>query len=130
MYKLSNTSKKRLEGVDSRIHQIIDLALTLSKVDFGIPEYGGVRTEIEQHKLFLKGKGVTEKDGKYKRSVHQDGRAFDVFAYVEGKATWDTVYMAQVACAILQAANMLGYKLKWGGLWISIVDMPHFELAD
>ena len=127
MFRLSNTSKKRLEGVDSRIHQIIDLALTLSKVDFGIPEYGGVRTEIEQHKLFTK--GVSKCDGRYKRSVHQDGGAFDVFAYVDGRATWDIVYMAQVACAVLQSANILGHKLKWGGLWVDFIDTPHFELV-
>jgi hypothetical protein len=31
---------------------------------------------------------------------------------------------------MLQAAAMLGYQLRWGGLFKSFVDMPHFEIRD
>jgi len=33
-----------------------------------------------------------------------------------------------VACAMLQAASILGHKLEWGGLWPW--DKPHFQLLE
>lgn len=125
-FKLSNRSKERLEGVDPRINAIIELALTISIIDFGIPQHGGLRTTGEQRELFRK--KVSKYDGIEKKSAHQSGLAFDVFAYVDGKATWDRYQLTQVAAAMLQAAGMLGFELQWGGLWKSYVDMPHFEL--
>lgn len=128
MFKLSNTSKERLKGVDSRIFEIIDLTLDITKVDFGIPGSGGLRATEEQNKLYQD--GVSKCDGYTDKSYHQTGKAFDVYAYVDGKATWDTLYLTQVAAAILQAASMLQYKLEWGGNWKGFVDMPHFQLKD
>tara|TARA_R110000796_G_scaffold243875_1_gene366672 strand:+ start:996 stop:1397 length:402 start_codon:yes stop_codon:yes gene_type:complete len=128
MFKLSRRSLERLEGVDKRILSIINLALSITKIDFGVPQYGGVRSEDEQHKLFVDGK--SKADGRYKKSYHQSGKAVDLFAYVNGAATWDVVYMAQLASSMLQAANILGYRLEWGGLWDNFIDMPHFELKD
>lgn len=127
-YKYSERSKIRMRGIDPRLIEVLELAITITKVDFGIPEYGGLRTQDEQHKLFTK--GLSKADGLYSKSKHQSGLAFDVFAYVDGRATWDIFYMSQVACAILQAANTLGYKLSWGGLWESFIDTPHFELGE
>jgi hypothetical protein len=37
MFKLSNSSKQRREGVDPRIIEISDLAIQISVVDFGHP---------------------------------------------------------------------------------------------
>ncbi len=126
-FKLSKRSEERLEGVDERIIDIVDLALKITRVDFGIPEYGGTRTEEEQALLFSK--GLSKCDGFKYKSMHQTGLAFDVYAYV-GFASWDEKHLAQVAAAILQAASVLGYKLEWGGHWKSFVDMPHFQLID
>ncbi len=125
-YQLSDKSKERLRGVDSRIIEIINLALVISKIDFGIPEYGGLRTAEEQEFMFSE--GLSKCDGVTVKSNHQSGLAFDVYAYVNGRASWDRLYLTQVAAAILQAASQLGYKLSWGGLWVNFVDMPHFEL--
>jgi len=126
MFQLSKKSRGRLEGIDERLIEIIDLALTTSKVDFGIPEYGGLRTATEQYGLFQTGR--SKKDGQEKKSYHQTGRAFDIYAYVDGKASWEEAHLSMVAAAILQAASTLGYKLKWGGLW-KWTDMPHFQLG-
>ena len=127
MFKLSQTSIDRLQGVDDRIIKIIRLALEITKIDFGIPEHGGLRTEQEQKALC--DRGLSECDGYINKSYHQTGKAFDMFAYVDG-ASWDRGYMTQVAAAILQAASMLGYKLEWGGHWKNFVDLPHFQLKD
>lgn len=125
-FKLSKTSKERLNGVDKRIIKIIDLALTITKVDFGIPGDGGLRTPERQKELF--DKKVSKCDGYNNKSYHQTGKAFDIYAYVNGKASWDRNDLTYVAAAILQAAGMLNYKLEWGGLWKSWQDYPHFEL--
>ena len=62
--------------------------------------------------------------------VHQSGLAFDIYAYVDGKASWDRYHLTQVAAALLQAAALLGYPLTWGGNWKSWQDMPHFQLEE
>lgn len=132
MYALSERSKSRREGVDPRLIEICDLALHISVVDFGIPEYGGVRSAEEQNGLFLE--KASKADGTTNLSNHQIkpgkkyGEALDFYAYVDGKASWEPVHLAMVACAFLQAASILGYKLEWGGLWKSFKDMPHVQL--
>ena len=126
MFNLGEKSKKRLNGVDNRIIEIILLALTISKIDFGIPESGGLRTEKEQNKLFLE--NLSNCDGYKSKSFHQSGKAFDIFAYVDKNASWDRSYLTTIATAILQAASILEYKLEWGGNFKNFVDMPHFQL--
>ncbi len=126
MHKLSNRSRERLQGVNPKLIEVIELALTISVIDFGIPQYAGLRTEAEQKQLF--DKGLSKCDGINNKSYHQSGNAFDVFAYVDGKASWDRYHLTQVAAAILQAAAMLGYAVEWGGHFKSFVDCPHFEI--
>jgi len=127
-FKLGKNSINNLAGVDGRLIAIADLAITLSNIDFGIPSTGGLRTEADQAKLFED--GVSKADGVNNKSYHQSGKALDVYAYVDGKASWDKLHLALIASAMLQASAQLGYKLKWGGLWKSWQDMPHFELKD
>ena len=128
-FVLGTRSRSRLQGVDRRLVDVIELALTISLIDFGIPADGGVRTAERQHELFKDGK--SKLDGFNRKSKHQTGKAFDVFAYVDGKASWDHLHLTHVATAILAAASRLGVPLRWGGHfkpngW----DMPHFELVD
>ena len=87
-----------------------------------------LRTADNQAALFASNK--SKADGVVNKSYHQSGKALDVYAYVDGKASWSKQDLAIVACAMLQAAAELGYKLKWGGLWKSWQDFPHFELQD
>ena len=126
MFKLSAKSKERLEGVDPRIIEIIDLALTITHIDFGIPGDGGIRTAERQLELYEK--GVSKCDGYNAKSYHQTGLAFDIYAYVDGKASWDRNHLTSVAAALLQAASELGYKLEWGAHWWAWQDFPHFQL--
>ncbi len=128
MYNFSKKSIERMIGVDRRLIEITTLALKISKIDFGVPPFGGVRTESEQYKLFSD--GLSQRDGIHKRSAHQYGLAIDLFAYVDGKASWDIGHMAQVAAAMLQAAIKLGYKIQWGGFWDGFSDTPHFEIIE
>ncbi len=127
-FKLGKNSINNLAGVDGRLIAIADLAIELTNIDFGVPSTGGLRTEADQAKLFAD--GVSKADGVNNKSYHQSGKAMDVYAYVDGKASWDKLHLALVAAAMLQASAQLGYELKWGGLWKSWQDMPHFELRD
>jgi peptidoglycan L-alanyl-D-glutamate endopeptidase CwlK len=144
MYKLSNKSKQRREGVDPRLIEIDDLAIQLTLVDYGHPADAGARSAERQYELFLAKKSKC--DGYKNLSNHQPakdgyGKALDVYAFVNGKASWERDHLAMVACAYFQAASILGYKIKWGGMWKSSKpktkngipygwDCPHFELVD
>ena len=125
-FKFSATSVKRMAGVNAKLVDVAELALELSPIDFGIPELGGLRSADQQLLLFLNGK--SQLDGTQKRSNHQSGNALDVFAYVDGKASWDENHLTTVAAAMLEAASQLGVKLSWGGHWKNFKDMPHFEV--
>ena len=127
-FQLGTNSINNLAGVDGRLIDIANLAIKLTNIDFGIPTTGGLRTEEVQAELFED--GVSKADGVSNKSYHQSGKALDVYAYVDGKASWDKLHLTTIAAAMLQASAQLGYKLKWGGLWKSWQDMPHFELRD
>jgi peptidoglycan L-alanyl-D-glutamate endopeptidase CwlK len=139
MFQFSSSSIRRMKDVDVRLREIAHMALTISPIDFGIPEDGGLRTEDRQHALFLGGK--SQLDGKNDISNHQTGKALDFYAFVNGTASWDTQHLSMVAAAFLQAASLLGYKLKWGGFFKpykihngddfeSGWDYPHVELEN
>ena len=129
MFKLGKRSRDRLVGVDPRLVEVVELALTISPIDFGIPEYGGYRTVKDQQKLFNAVPPLSKCDGVKNPSYHQTGRAFDIFAYVDGKASWDESHLTTCAAAIMQAASILGVSLEWGGFWTGFKDMPHFQLT-
>lgn len=128
MWKLGEQSKKNMQGVDNRLVEICGLALSLSPIDFGIPQYGGMRTVADQHLLF--GTGKSKCDGVKNKSYHQSGKALDFYAYVDGKASWDHLHLTTVAAAFLQAAIELEYDISWGGLWKNFRDMPHVQIED
>jgi len=120
VYKLSKRSKTNLAGVHSKLVSVVELAIQLTSVDFGISE--GLRSEERQQYLFDTGKSKTMK------SRHLDGRAVDVYAYVDGKANWDRVYYERIALALYIAADKLNYKITWGGSWDNFHDLVHFQI--
>lgn len=125
-YQFSARSLARMVGIDNRLKQIANRALEISPLDFGIPEFGGLRAAEDQKKLY--DLGLSKCDGYSKKSKHQSGRALDFYAFVDGKASWDEAHLAIVAAAFLQAAVELGYSIEWGGFWSNFVDMPHIQL--
>lgn len=139
MFELSEKSKQRRPGIDPRLIEISDLAIQISLVDFGHPRDAGLRTAERQNELFKDKK--SKADGYEKLSNHQAaedglGKALDFYAFVDGHASWRPRHLAMVGAAFLQAASMLGYRVKWGGLWRSKNsdlygwDMPHIQLID
>lgn len=128
MFKLSDKSKQNMAGVDPRLVSIVNKALEISIVDFGIPNDGGLRTPERQRELF--NQKLSRADGVTRKSRHQSGRAIDFYAFVDGKASWEPAHLSLVACAFLQAASQLGIKVQWGGLWKGFRDMPHIEIIE
>ena len=116
-FKLGITSRARLSGVNPNLIEIANLAISITKIDFGIPKFGGIRTIQEQGELYADGK--SKADGINNLSLHQSGDALDFYAYIDGKASWKHEHLSMVATAFLQAASILGYELNWGGLWSS-----------
>ena len=128
MFTIGARSQERLSGVNPNILNLVYAAIKITKIDFGVAEYGGFRSSADQYKLFLDHK--SHADGTINKSQHQTGRAVDFYALDPdtGKASWDKGLMAQVACAFFQAAKELNLKITWGGLFTSIDDYPHIEL--
>ena len=133
-FKLSTTSRERLDGVNPTLIAIIEAAIVDSPYDFGIPPDGGLRTTERQKGLYALGRTkagniVTQTDGIKKKSVHQSGNAFDIYAFVNGKATWEAKYYDPIARHIQKVAlEQFNVKLVWGGDFKSFVDRPHFQL--
>ena len=108
-FKLSTRSLGKLEGVDSSLIDVVERAIELTKVDFGV--IYGMRTLEEQEKLVAAGKSQTMK------SNHLVGRAVDLMAYVDGKGVWELNVYDDLCDAMKAAAEELGTPVKWGAAW-------------
>lgn len=127
-FLFSERSIDRMFGVNDDLVRVAHRALQITKVDFGIPQYGGRRSTEEQRHLFVTGK--SQADGVQNKSYHQTGMALDFYAIDPNtkNASWDEALMTHVAAAFLQAAAQLGVPLEWGGFWTSFIDMPHVQI--
>jgi len=126
-YQFGQNSLINRTGINPDLIEILDRAMEISIYDFGVPSSGGLRSTEEQAALFTA--GVSKADGRTHKSHHQTGNAVDVYAFVNGKASWDHEHLSVVAAAMLQASSELGIPLEWGGLWRGFCDRPHFQLA-
>ena len=109
MYKLSQRSLDRMEGVDDRLVAVVKHAITSTKTDFGVIQ--GLRTIEMQKALVAKGASQTMK------SKHLDGLAVDLMAYVEGRGSWELNLYDDLADAMAEGANAVGCKIRWGAAW-------------
>jgi len=137
MFALSEKSKTNRIGIDPRLIRISDRAIQISMIDFGHGPDSGLRTTQRQAELFAS--CVSKCDGVTKRGPHQDGKALDFTAYIDGKPVWGHQYYAMLMVHVMQAANELGYKIRCGITFkpervIDGVpygwDGPHVELVD
>ena len=132
MPRLGKRSKKRLEGVDSRL---IDLLERVCKY-FDITVIEGKRSQERQDLLVEQGKSKT-KFGK-----HVQGKAVDIAPYpIDWNARDDFHYLGGF---VLGIATQMGLNIRWGGDWSdsslsqnqrttkdnSFDDLVHFEIKD
>ena len=109
MFKLSNRSLKRLEGVDERLIAVVTLAIHRTKIDFGV--ICGMRTLKEQRALVEKGASQTMK------SKHLDGHAVDLMAYIGSRGSWELNLYDDIADAMAEAAREVDVPIVWGAAW-------------
>lgn len=108
-FKLSNRSLSKLEGVDPSLVSVVEQAIKLTKVDFGVTE--GLRSVSRQKELVAAGKSQTM------RSKHIEGRAVDLVAYIGSDIAWELNLYDDIADAMKEAARQQGVSLRWGAAW-------------
>lgn len=145
MFKYSKNSLEKLEGLHPKLKEFAMELIKISPYDFRINE--GIRTLKKQHEYYTWGrsvfktswgeditKPVTSIDGVRKKSKHQIqadgyGWAFDI-AFM-GKNQAETYSVVKFKALIEKARPLMEkYKIRWGGDFKNIVDMPHFELKE
>ena len=114
MFKLSNRSLEKLEGVNPLLVDTVKEAIKLSSVDFGV--IYGVRSLAEQEKLYKAGRSQTMKS---RHLIQGDGtsHAVDLMAYDGSNPSWDIVMYDDIADAMKAAAKETGAKICWGASW-------------
>jgi peptidoglycan LD-endopeptidase CwlK len=118
MFKLSQRSLDKLEGVKPELVDVVKRAIELTTVDFGVIE--GLRTEEQQKALVEKGASQTMK------SKHLTGNAVDLMAYVGGRGCWELNVYDEIADAVKGAAEELGTPIRWGAAW-TVSDLRNWE---
>jgi peptidoglycan LD-endopeptidase CwlK len=108
-FKLSAKSLTNLQGVEERLVRVVQRAIELTTVDFGVIE--GLRTEETQRAYVAAGKSQTM------ASKHLEGKAVDLMAYVAGKPSWELNLYDDIADAMKKAAAEQGVAIRWGGAW-------------
>lgn len=148
MNQFSQLSKTKLSECHDDLILIANKAITDSPYDFKITE--GHRSPQRQFELYKKGrtlfgekwvitdksKVVTNVDGitNMSKHNHKPSKAFDIQVIVNGKGTWIPKYYKPVASHIESIAEKLllegevSKKIRWGGNFKTLVDMPHFEI--
>ena len=113
-FKLVNRSKQKLEGVHPDMVAVVERAIELTKVDFGVTY--GVRTVEEQEKLVASGRSQTMKS---KHLIQDTGysHAVDVVAYDGGDVVWEINVYDDICDAFKEAAIEHGVAIKWGAAW-------------
>jgi len=114
MFKLSNRSLEKLEGVNPLLVDTVKRAIQLTKVDFGV--IYGVRSLAEQKRLYEAKRSQTMKS---KHLIQDDGtsHAVDLMAYDGSNPSWDIVMYDDIADAMKAAAKETGAKICWGAAW-------------
>ena len=108
-YKLSTRSQEKLVGINSELKKVVCLAITYTKIDFGVIE--GVRTVVQQKALVESGASQTMD------SKHLKGRAVDLMAYVNGRGCWELNVYDEIADAMKRAAIESDVAIRWGAAW-------------
>jgi len=108
-FKLSKRSLQKLEGVRPELVKVVESAITITNVDFGVIQ--GLRTMEEQRELVAKGASQTMK------SKHLTGEAVDVMAYVGSRGSWEMSLYDDIADAFKVAAIEQDVQVRWGAAW-------------
>ncbi len=119
-FYLSTQSRQRLSHVHPDLKRVVERAIELTEVDFGVSE--GLRSKRRQEELYKAGASKTM------NSRHLTGHAVDLVAYVGHDISWAWPLYTQISYAMKKAAAELEIPITWGGDWKEFKDGPHYEL--
>ena len=151
-YKFSERSRSKLQTCEYDLRIIMNAAIAVSDIDFGISE--GLRTDEKQLEYYLSDPPKTFLDPRNtehrKKARHLANNrglseAVDIFAWVEGRKDlmYDREHLSHIAATIITTAKVLynagkvAHLIRWGGNWDmdgcilqdqKFDDLPHFEL--
>jgi peptidoglycan L-alanyl-D-glutamate endopeptidase CwlK len=125
MFKLSNRSRTNLVGVHHDLVEVIERAIQITNIDFGVSE--GLRTVERQKQMLLEKRSTTMKS-KHIMQADGLGHAVDLYVLVNNKASWKHEDFRPVVQAVFTAAIELDVQIRAGALFRSFLDSPHFEL--
>ena len=113
-FRLSQRSMDRLEGVHPAMTGVVERAIQLTKVDFGVTQ--GIRTLEEQKANVAAGRSQTMRS---KHLLQDDGfsHAVDVVAYVGPDVSWELNLYDDICDAFKEAAEENEVAIKWGAAW-------------
>ena len=114
-FSLSSRSKGKLEGVHPDMVAVVETAITLTKVDFGVTY--GVRTMEEQKRLYESGRSQTMNSKHLLQDDTGYSHAVDVVAYDGSDVVWEINVYDDICDAFKQAAEEKGVSVKWGAAW-------------
>ena len=114
MFKLSQRSLNKLDGVHPDLVAVVKRAIEITDVDFGVTY--GVRTVEEQEKLVASGRSQTMKS---KHLIQDTGysHAVDLVAYNGSDVVWEINVYDNICDAMARAADELEVPVKWGAAW-------------
>ena len=114
MFKLSQRSLNKLDGVHPDLVAVVKRAIEITDVDFGLTY--GVRTVEEQEKLVASGRSQTMKS---KHLIQDTGysHAVDLVAYNGSDVVWEINVYDNICDAMARAADELEVPVKWGAAW-------------
>lgn len=117
-FKLSKRSMAKLEGVQPKLVAVVQRAIEITNVDFGVIQ--GLRTVEEQRELVAKGASQTMK------SKHITGEAVDVMAYIGSRGSWEMTLYDDIADAFKLAAIEEDVQIRWGAAW-QVTDLREWD---
>lgn len=145
-YSFGKRSTKNLNTCEDDIRKVMEMAISVSEVDFGISE--GVRTLERQMELFNQGKSKIDGTTRKGKHNHNPSQACDIYIYhpdleTRRRLAYDVGSLCYVAGVIMACTQILLHRkeithtMRWGGNWDkdgvilkdqSFDDLPHFEI--
>lgn len=113
-FRLGIRSTQELIGVHPDLCQIVEVAISLTSVDFGV--HDGLRTPKEQEGLVEAG-ASRSMNSRHLKGGDGFGHAVDLVPYINGKLRWDWGPIYKIAEAVHLAAAQTGISIRWGGVW-------------
>jgi peptidoglycan L-alanyl-D-glutamate endopeptidase CwlK len=128
-FQLGKGSRAELQGVHPRLIDVVERAIAISKVDFGV--HDGLRTMEEQRRYVQSGVSQTMAS-LHRQQADGFGHAVDLVPYINGKLRWEWPPIYAIAAAMRTALDQHNaevkakspLRLRWGGCWRDLATIP------